>query len=172
MKKIPNILTLLRIISVPFIVILFINNEVWLTIFLTIIIAATDCLDGFLARKFNAQTELGAMLDATCDKIFSAGLLLTIATKFHILFITFGLEIIISIISLFFYSKTRKSRTIFIGKVKTWFLFATVTMGFIVYFNPDIILALNIFVVMTGILQLFSIYGYIKSGIYLTTHRS
>lgn len=168
MKHIPNILTSLRIISVPFIVYLFIANHIWITILLIILMAVTDLLDGFIARKFNAVSELGAKLDAVCDKVFSAGLILTIATKFHNLFIILALEFIITVINLFFYSKIRKSKTLFIGKVKTWFLFATVTVGFIVYFH-DVMTLLNIFIIMTSILQVICIFAYIKSGINLTT---
>lgn len=172
MKKLPNILTSLRLISVPFIVLLFINNRVWWTIFLIVAIAGTDFLDGLLARKLNAQSELGARLDAACDKIFSAGLLLTISTKFNFLLINLFIEVIITIVNLYFFSKVKKSKTLFIGKVKTWFLFATVTVGFIVYFNYDLMVLLNVFVCMTAILQVVCIFAYIKSGIYLTTHHS
>ncbi len=172
MKFLPNILTCMRIICVPFILYLFVNNHVWWTIFLIVLIAATDFLDGFLARKLNAQSELGARLDAVCDKVFSVGLLLTIATKFTFLFINLIIEIIITVINLYFFSILKKSKTLFIGKIKTWFLFATVIIGFIVYFNSDLMILLNSFVIITAILQIICIFAYIKSGIYLTTHRS
>ena len=168
MKKIPNILTTFRILSIPFIIYFFVTGKIKISIILTIAAALTDLIDGKLDRILIAHTELGAKLDAVSDKFFSGGLLLTIATKFHLLFLNFGLELIISIISLFFYSKTKITKTLYVGKIKTWFLFVTVILGFIANYNK-INIILNTFSIMTCILQLICILEYIKSGKKLTT---
>ena len=51
-KYIPNILTSLRIIAIPFIIYLGITNHYKILIVLAALIAFTDFLDGFLARKW------------------------------------------------------------------------------------------------------------------------
>lgn len=169
MKIIPNFLTAFRIVSIPFIIYFFIIGEVKISIILTIIAALTDFVDGKLARLLNAQTELGAKLDAVSDKFFSGGLLLTIALKYHLLFINFTLELFISLISLFFYNKTKITKTLYIGKIKTWFLFVTVILGFVTYYNNNFKNILFFFSIITALLQLSCIIRYIKSGILLTT---
>jgi cardiolipin synthase len=64
----PNIITVARIVSVPVIVWLIITGQ-WQAAFLLFIAAGvSDGIDGFLAKKFNRQTELGAYLDPIADK--------------------------------------------------------------------------------------------------------
>ena len=160
-KYIPNILTALRIISIPFIVILFTFNKIELAIIIAIITAITDCFDGFIARKFNVTSEFGAKLDVVSDKFFAIGLLITLSIKFHLLFLSLGLEIIIAIINLYLFYKTKITKSLFIGKIKTWFLFLTVILGFIACFNDNFILSMNVMFITTTILQIFSIINYI-----------
>ncbi len=73
-KNIPNILTISRIIVIPFIVISFfvfesskIAHIVAATLFLYASI--TDFLDGYLARIYLIQSRLGAFLDPIADKL-------------------------------------------------------------------------------------------------------
>src|SRR6185437_13403076 len=60
--SIPNIITLARILLVPFIVWAIASNH--LEIAFTIFLAAgiSDAVDGFLAKRFNMSSELGALL--------------------------------------------------------------------------------------------------------------
>jgi CDP-diacylglycerol--glycerol-3-phosphate 3-phosphatidyltransferase len=70
--NLPNALTLLRIFLVPFLVVVlltkFTGREfVGLGIFL--VAAVTDFFDGWLARRRNQTTRLGALLDPIADKL-------------------------------------------------------------------------------------------------------
>jgi len=73
--NLPNSLTLFRIALVPVFLSIILqspeeNSQARLHAFFIFGIAAfTDALDGFLARKFNQQTELGAFLDPLADKM-------------------------------------------------------------------------------------------------------
>ncbi|MBK2125765.1 CDP-diacylglycerol--glycerol-3-phosphate 3-phosphatidyltransferase [Fangia hongkongensis] len=72
---VPNILTMLRILLIPVLVIAFYvpfphHHGVSATIFL--LAALTDWLDGFLARYFQQTTKLGAFLDPVADKLMVA----------------------------------------------------------------------------------------------------
>lgn len=67
-RYIPNILSVLRIIC-SVLLILFINNRIGF-VFLYFVIGLTDILDGFIARKFKLESELGAKLDSFADFIF------------------------------------------------------------------------------------------------------
>ena len=73
--KIPNILTIGRIIIVPFFVIAFYLPGFYgdLTAFALFIVASfTDFLDGMLARMFKEESKLGELLDPIADKIIVA----------------------------------------------------------------------------------------------------
>ena len=64
----PNIITVARIVSVPVIVWLIISGQRQAAFLLFIAAGVSDGIDGFLAKKFNRQTELGAYLDPIADK--------------------------------------------------------------------------------------------------------
>lgn len=72
MFQIPNTLTLLRILLVPVFAIAFVipGEAARLTAFVVFCIAGlSDALDGFAARKLNAGSDFGRMLDPIADKI-------------------------------------------------------------------------------------------------------
>jgi len=74
-KKIPNILTIGRIILVPFFVIAFYLPGFYgdLTALIIFIVASfTDFLDGLLARMLGEESKLGELLDPIADKIIVA----------------------------------------------------------------------------------------------------
>lgn len=75
MWNIPNVLTAFRIILIPLFVIFFYVDSVearWITLFIFCFAAATDWLDGFLARKMNIESPFGAFLDPVADKLMVA----------------------------------------------------------------------------------------------------
>jgi cardiolipin synthase len=75
LKKIPNILTIGRILLVPFFVVAFYLPGFYgdLTAFALFVIASfTDFLDGMLARMMGEESKLGELLDPIADKIIVA----------------------------------------------------------------------------------------------------
>lgn len=68
MIYLPNLITLLRIASVPFIVILLFNNNYAMTLLLFVFAGLSDALDGYIAKRFQCITKLGTMLDPIADK--------------------------------------------------------------------------------------------------------
>ena len=75
LKKIPNILTIGRIIIVPFFVLAFYLPGLYgdLTACVLFVIASfTDFLDGMLARMMGEESKLGELLDPIADKIIVA----------------------------------------------------------------------------------------------------
>jgi CDP-diacylglycerol--glycerol-3-phosphate 3-phosphatidyltransferase len=73
--NVPNSLTLFRIFLVPFLVVVlltkFEGKEIWgVAIFL--VAAATDMLDGWLARRRGEVTSLGMLLDPIADKLLTS----------------------------------------------------------------------------------------------------
>jgi len=70
--NLPNILTLLRLIAAPGLAVMFLYftrpYADWFALALFVIAAATDWIDGYLARAWKQETKLGAMLDPIADK--------------------------------------------------------------------------------------------------------
>jgi cardiolipin synthase len=66
--SIPNIITLGRILLVPFIVWAIASNQMEIAFAIFIVAGVSDAVDGFLAKRFNMASELGALLDPVADK--------------------------------------------------------------------------------------------------------
>jgi cardiolipin synthase len=81
---IPNLLTFLRMALIPvFAILLYYGESGWA--FLTFVVAGiSDGVDGFIARRFNQQSELGTILDPIADKLLmtTAFIILTLPTIF------------------------------------------------------------------------------------------
>ena len=80
-KKVPNILSILRIILIPLVAWLILSDYFLYALITTLFIAISDFLDGFIARIFNAQSEIGSYLDATADKAFIISAYMLIGTQ-------------------------------------------------------------------------------------------
>ena len=66
--SIPNIITLGRIILVPVIVWAIVSSQMEIAFAIFVIAGVSDAVDGFLAKRFNMASELGALLDPLADK--------------------------------------------------------------------------------------------------------
>ncbi len=65
--NLPNIITSLRILSVPFLIYFALSGQENEFFYLWIFSVSTDVLDGFVARTFNLKTDFGARLDSLAD---------------------------------------------------------------------------------------------------------
>jgi CDP-diacylglycerol--glycerol-3-phosphate 3-phosphatidyltransferase len=81
---VPNILTWIRIAAIPLIVVLFYAPFHWADPAAGLLFAAagiTDSLDGYLARRLNQTSRLGAFLDPVADKLVVAVALVLLLSK-------------------------------------------------------------------------------------------
>ena len=143
-KHIPNILTILRFILIPFIVVFIaLNNYIAAFIVLTIS-GITDILDGFIARKFNFITNFGKLIDPLADKTTQISVLVTLALKdiipFWILIIVFLKEFLMVAGASFLYGKELVVSSKWYGKLTTvLFYVAIVSSFFICTWNAPLI---------------------------------
>ncbi len=77
--KLPNLLTLVRLASVPFVVQRILAGDHTSALALFLLAAVTDALDGFLARRFKQTTRTGAYFDPITDKIFLSAAYIALA---------------------------------------------------------------------------------------------
>lgn len=72
--NLPNKLTILRIIMIPFFVLFMLGNVAgdaskWIALVIFIVASFTDMLDGYLARKYKLVTNFGKFMDPLADKL-------------------------------------------------------------------------------------------------------
>lgn len=103
--NIPTYLTIFRVVLIPLFVLAFylpFNYSAELATFIFFVASITDWFDGYLARKWNQTTRLGAFLDPVADKVLVAGALVCVVEHYHTWWISIpaaimiGREIIIS----------------------------------------------------------------------------
>jgi CDP-diacylglycerol--glycerol-3-phosphate 3-phosphatidyltransferase len=140
--NVPNVITLIRIITIPFIVGVFYfpddvisfsaKNVTATTIF--IFAAVTDWLDGYLARRLNQMSAFGAFLDPVADKLFVIGALVVLLYLGRVdplvALIIIGREIAISALREWM-AKVGQAKSVavaFVGKLKTVFQMIAIPM--------------------------------------------
>jgi cardiolipin synthase len=77
--NLPNILTLTRVLMIPFFVIFIINQHFGWALITFVIAGITDGVDGLIARITHQRTELGAYLDPIADKLLLFSAFITLA---------------------------------------------------------------------------------------------
>ncbi len=76
-----NMLTLLRILLVPLFLYLVLNDISFWSMAVFAVAGLTDFFDGFLAKRFDMKTELGANLDPVADKLLLSSAFFALAFK-------------------------------------------------------------------------------------------
>ena len=90
--NIPNFISLLRLLCVPLTVWLIINSQIFAAFWVFVFASISDALDGFIAKRFNLQTELGAFLDPIADKALLVSVFITLG---HSGFLSFWLVLLV-----------------------------------------------------------------------------
>lgn len=80
----PNAISLLRIALVAPILLLILDGRFGWALGLFFVAGFSDGVDGYLAKRFNWHTRLGALLDPVADKLLVAGTFITLAYTQHI----------------------------------------------------------------------------------------
>jgi CDP-diacylglycerol--glycerol-3-phosphate 3-phosphatidyltransferase len=84
-KHIPNGLTLLRVLAIPVLVLMILSDTFHQTLYpfaLFAFIGITDYFDGYLARRWQVESVIGAFLDPAADKLLVTSILITL-TAYH-----------------------------------------------------------------------------------------
>lgn len=161
LKHVPNILTIIRFLLIPLIVLFAINNDYVSTIIVLTISGITDILDGTIARKFNFTSDFGKLMDPVADKATQLAILATLTLKgvidFWIILIVALKEFIMISGASFLYGKELVVSSKWYGKLATvLFYIAIVCTLFISYWNSNLINYFN-----------FSLYSFDKYIYYL-----
>ena len=162
-KQIPNLLTASRLLSPLFILPAALSGNLPLAVLFTAIFASTDALDGFVAKKFNLQSEFGRELDPISDKVFAITLLIPLLVSYPIIITNIISELVISGINVHSRLKGNKPKSSILGKTKTCILYETILLGYLSTITAAITpLLINKFVFITLIAQLVCSQDYAK----------
>jgi cardiolipin synthase len=82
--NIPNALTLGRIVLVPLVIWLIVSREMTGAFILFLLAGISDAADGYLAKRFQWRTELGAYLDPIADKLLLMSIYVTLGFSSHL----------------------------------------------------------------------------------------
>lgn len=137
--SIPNIITCLRVILIPVIVIIYYlpfdwSNIVAASIF--VIAALSDWLDGYLARKWDQHTPFGAFFDPVADKLIVAIALVMLVEAYPSIWMTLsamviiGREIVISALREWMAELGKRTSVAvsYVGKLKTTLQMVAITI--------------------------------------------
>ena len=83
LKKVPNNLTIIRLLCVPILLLIFPIDHYITDVFaalLFLVAALTDFFDGFFARKYNNVSKLGELLDPIADKVLAITMLMMLCS--------------------------------------------------------------------------------------------
>ena len=128
--NLPNIITLARILLVPVFVVIYLwpgDGTYLIAATLFAVAAATDWLDGYLARRLNQTTPFGAFLDPVADKLIVVSALTVLLAQHSTVWLTLpgliiiGREIMISALREWM-AEMNSSVTVavsYLGKIKT-----------------------------------------------------
>ncbi len=139
---VPNLLSLLRILAVPFFAIAVWYGHLWEACALFAAAGVTDLLDGFIARRFNQKSDLGALLDPAADKLLmtTAFVLLTWRSEGMaapippwVAILAISRDVTISFVALFgMHGDVRRLRPSILGKLTTTTQLAAISLGLLV----------------------------------------
>jgi cardiolipin synthase len=76
--NLPNLITLARLLSVPLTIWLILEERYGAAFWVFIVAGLSDALDGYIAKRFDRRTRLGAMLDPAADKALLTGVYVTL----------------------------------------------------------------------------------------------
>ncbi|MBY0531279.1 MAG: CDP-alcohol phosphatidyltransferase family protein [Xanthobacteraceae bacterium] len=80
-QSLPNLITVGRIILVPVVIWAITSGNMLLAFWVFVAAGISDAVDGFIAKRFNAQTEFGAYLDPIADKALLMSIYVTLSIE-------------------------------------------------------------------------------------------
>ena len=133
LKHIPNILTIIRFLLIPIILIYIFTGNYILALVVFTISALTDIADGFIARKFNLVSNFGKLMDPLADKLTQIATLTSLVIihiiPIWILIIVISKEFIMICGASFLYGKDVVVYSKWYGKLSTVLLYIAIVFS-------------------------------------------
>jgi cardiolipin synthase len=135
--SLPNIISLARVLAVPVMIFLVVRASYEAAFWLFLAAGASDAVDGYLAKRMNQISALGATLDPLADKALLVSVYVTLGIQDRIdlllviLVVFRDALIVVGVLLLFVFRGDRRMRPHFISKINTGMqlLFAALVLG-------------------------------------------
>ena len=82
--NLPNLITLGRLLCVPLAIWLVLSDELGAAFWLFVAAGLSDAIDGFIAKRFDQRSRLGALLDPLADKALLVSMFVTLGVAGHL----------------------------------------------------------------------------------------
>ena len=92
--NLPNMISLTRIFLAPVFAVLYMHGRVLQAMAVLLLCAASDVLDGAIARHCHTVTDLGKVLDPIGDKLIQAAMMLCAAARTPVVWLLLGLHVL------------------------------------------------------------------------------
>ena len=170
-----NFITIARIFLAPIILVFLIFGNYLACVLLFFLAGLTDYFDGYFARKYNAVSELGEILDPIADKILVVFILIGLSVELDSQLMALLSSLIIAreigVAALRDYSArnnlSERTKVTFLAKAKTSFQLFTIglyLLALAISFNLLIVIS-DIFLIVTTFITLYT--GYQLSLIHI-----
>ena len=165
-----NFITIARIFLAPIILVFLIFGNYLACVLLFFIAGLTDYYDGYLARKYNAESELGEILDPIADKILIVFILIGLSVELDSQLMALLSSLIIAreigVAALRDYSARNnlsdRTKVTFLAKAKTSIQLLTIglyLLALAISFNLLIVIS-DIFLIIATFITLYTGYQY------------
>ena len=136
LKHVPNILTIIRFLLIPFILVyIFTGNYILAFVFFTLS-GITDIADGCIARKYNLISNFGKLMDPLADKLTQIATLTSLVVvkiiPLWILIIVISKEFIMICGASFLYGKDVVVYSKWYGKLATVLLYFAIVFSLLI----------------------------------------
>src|SRR5579864_4510816 len=124
--NVPNQLTMLRMMFLPFIVLTLLDKHYQWALWLFVLAGISDGLDGLLARTLHQQTQVGQYLDPIADKLLLSTLFLVLSIlhkipwKFTVVVFSRDVSMLVASAVLYTIAGLRNFRPSIFGKANTF----------------------------------------------------
>lgn len=168
--NLPNAITLARLLSVPVAVYLLIQSAYLAAFVLFVLAGVSDALDGYIAKRWNQTTTLGALLDPVADKALLVGVYVTLGLQGNlphwlVVLVVFRDVIIVGGVFLLFIVRLEvRMRPLLISKINT-----AAQIGLAAIVLAELGLALDISAVSVGAIYVVGATTVISGAVYIVS---
>ena len=165
-----NLLTVTRILLAPIILFFLIFEDYLVCLFLFFLAGMSDYYDGYLARKYNAESQLGEILDPIADKILVVFILIGLSVNLNSYLMAVMSSLIISreigVAALRDYAArndmSHKTKVTFLAKSKTALQLFTIALYLLALsFNFNLLIIISdISLIAAALITLYTGYEY------------
>jgi cardiolipin synthase (CMP-forming) len=165
---IPNLITIFRLILVPIVIVMILQEEWAWALALFAIAGVSDGLDGYIARQLDMRSEFGAVIDPLADKVLLDSIYITLAivevipSWLAVVVVSRDIMIVMALMVSWMMAQPMTVKPLFVGKVNTalQIAFAAFVLGGLA-FALDLGMLVDLFTILIVLLTIMT------AGLYL-----